>query len=558
MTLGLKRLLGGALDVAICGVLLAVRWAAGVREVPDASLEMAADLPSWWWRFGSIHDWILVGPDAGNWAANAQAWVEGGTLDPHRLPAYTVATAWMSGIFEDVVVAGHMVNHCVSALNCLLAYILVRWVAGRGVALAVGLLCAYSPELVNNQLFYGVDPLLQTMPLLLAGAAWHGMKGRAWAVVAVGAASGVALGTHFFALFFPPVALGLLLFSSTGWPRRAGALLLGCVVTAVTWKVMLWRYDGVDLGFVVSIYTAGVGGTPDLGAVESHGMADSMGLVISRIGSAPGLAIQRGLRSLKVGGMPWLLLVGLFWLGVAGPGVRGHGETKWNWRSGFLLVAFLLPLVPLEAARAPDRYALYSRPFFFALVFRGAMSVGSLLHAGVWRKTGRALGPAWSWGLVPVAVLLAGYPQAYQARWNLRPPLEEGLHAREAAHELRVGFPDARSVVTTSQSIPFHAGLAACPRSPCSQGGKQALRGCLSVISRECKGAGPIPYLLRRDRTAGVGDAANPDLDTWVQANGSQVTVLRTQQGGLEIWSLDRQVLATALAGNPGSPVESP
>ena len=77
MTPGLKRLLGGLLDVAICGVLLAVRWSAGVREVPDASLEMAADLPSWWWRFGSIHDWILVGPDAGNWAANAQAWVEG-------------------------------------------------------------------------------------------------------------------------------------------------------------------------------------------------------------------------------------------------------------------------------------------------------------------------------------------------------------------------------------------------------------------------------------------------------------------------------------------------
>ena len=552
MTPGLKRLLGGLLDVAICGVLLAVRWSAGVREVPDASLEMAADLPSWWWRFGSIHDWILVGPDAGNWAANAQAWVEGGALDPHRLPAYTVATAWMSAVFEDVVVAGHMVTHFVSALNCLLAYCLVRWVAGRGVALAVGLLCAYSPELVNNQLFYGVDPLLQAMPLLLAMAAWHGMKDRAWAVVAVGAASGVALGTHFLSLFFPPVALGLLLFSAPGGARRAGALVLGCVVTAVTCKVMLWRYDGVDLGFVVSIYTAGVGGTPDLGA------ADSMGLVISRIGSAPGLAIQRGLRSLKVEGMPWLLLVGLFWLGVAGPGVRGHGETSWNWRSGFLLVAFLLPLVPLEAARAPDRYALYSRPFFFALVFRGAMSVGSLLHAGVWKITGRALGPAWSWGLVPVAVLLAGYPQAYQARWNLRPPLEEGLHAREAAHELGVAFPDARSVVTTSQSIPFHAGLAACPRSQCSQGGRQALLSCLSVISRECKGAGPIPYLLWRDRTAGVGDAANPDLDTWVQANGTQQAILRTQQGGLEIWSLDRQALAESLAGNPGSPVESP
>jgi len=545
-------------DVAICWVFLAVRWAAGVREVPDASLKMAADLPSWWWNVGSLHDWILVGPDAGNWAANAQAWVEGGALDPHRLPAYTVATAWMSGIFGDVVVAGHMVNHCVSALNCLLAYILVRWLSGRWVALAVGLLCAYSPELVNNQLFYGVDPLLQTMPLLLAVAAWFGMKGRAWAVVAVGGASGLALGTHFFALFFPPVALGLLLFSSSTWPRRAGALLGGCVVAAVTWKALLWRYDGVDLGFVVSIYTAGVGGTPDLGAVESHGMADSMGLVISRMGSAPGLAIQRGLRSLKVEGIPWLLLLGLFWMGVAGAGVRGHGETKWNWRSGLLLLAFLLPLVPLEAARAPDRYALYSRPFFFALVFRGAMSVGGLLQSLVWKRTGRAWGPAGIWGLVPVALLLGGYPKAYQARWNLRPPLEAGLLAREAAQELREGFPGAQSVVTSSQSIPFHSGLDACPQSQCSQGGPQALKTCLSTLSRECKGSGPIPYLLRRGQTAGVGDAQNPDLDAWVLAHGSQLKILRTQQGGLEIWSLERQDLVSVPAGNPGSPAQSP
>ena len=61
-----------ALDLTVVFVLLSIRWNAMVRA--DPGLEATQALPNWWWGWGNLQDWLLIGPDAGNWAANAEAW----------------------------------------------------------------------------------------------------------------------------------------------------------------------------------------------------------------------------------------------------------------------------------------------------------------------------------------------------------------------------------------------------------------------------------------------------------------------------------------------------
>ena len=159
-------------DLLVVWALFAIRWEAQPHGVPDSSLQVATDLPSWWWSYGSLHDWLLVGPDAGNWAANAQNWIDGAALDSHRLPTYTVIAAWFGGWFGDVVFGGHMANHLISALTCVVAYAIGTSTTNRAVGLGAALLTAWSPELVNNQLLYGVDPSLQLLVAILCLSTW--------------------------------------------------------------------------------------------------------------------------------------------------------------------------------------------------------------------------------------------------------------------------------------------------------------------------------------------------------------------------------------------------
>ena len=149
--------------------------------------------------------------------------------------------------------------------------------------------------------------------------------------------------------------------------------------------------------------------------------------------------------------------------------------------------------------------------------------------------------------VLPVLLLSAWYKAPYTQRWNLYPPIEEGLHARAVAASVLENFEETRSIATTSQSIPFHAGLPSCPRSPCPSGDGAALQACLKNLAKECKGDGAIPYLLRRSRTAGVGDAPNLHLEAWVQEHGLLVDSISSRDGAVEIWGLERDAL---LAGH--------
>ena len=94
-------------------------------------------------------------------------------------------TAWFSSAFGDIVFAGHMVNHLLSAMLALGAYIIGRVTSGRAVAVSAAFLTAWSPELFNNQLLFGVDPTLQFSVILLATCSVVAMSRAHWAWVVV-------------------------------------------------------------------------------------------------------------------------------------------------------------------------------------------------------------------------------------------------------------------------------------------------------------------------------------------------------------------------------------
>ncbi len=542
-------------DLLVILALLAVRWGAQPHGVPDTSIQAIAELPNWWWNYGSFHDWLLVGPDAGNWAANAQNWIDGATLDSHRLPTYTVLAAWFGGWFGDVVFGGHMANHVISTMTCVVAYGIGVSTTNRAVGLGAALLTAWSPELVNNQLLYGVDPSLQLLVATLCLSTWLAVSRRSvWWIVLVGIVVGLLSATHYLGLLFAPIPLFLLFvcrgaapdYLDPGWKIRAARAVATLVVGFVMWKVVTNPWPDLSLAMVASVFTQGVAGSDGRVVGPSHmEQATAAQLVLSNLPTAPGLAVQRGLRSLSVGVLPWGLLLGMFWLGVASPYVRKEGVRGWNWQSGVVLLCFLVPLVALEASRAPDRYALFSRPIIFVIVMRGLWNVGIgvLKLYGFVRNTSAHERVGQLFSVSIIASLLFTIQAPLTSRWNLSPPTDEGLAERSIAAKISESMPNALGVVTSSQSIPFYAGMDSCPQSQCLPGGAQQNAQCIERILSECAGSGAIPYLVIESLNAGLGNQPLTELDTVLASEFTPVDVARARNYSVTLYGLDRAKL---------------
>jgi hypothetical protein len=535
---------GWAFDLAVLGLLLSIRWAAQNRGAPDIALLGLDDLPGWWWQVGSLHDWLLVGPDAGNWAANARAWQEGLPLDVHRMPVYTMLAGLGGRWAGDVVFGGHLVNHLLSALVPLVTYALGRLTSTRAVGLGAALLVAWSPELVNNKLHYGVDPTLQLSVALLGLTTWLAMsRGWVWAVVA-GVSAGVVAGSHYLGLLFPILPVLLVLAARRSWRVRWIGPLVVAAGCALTWKLLTSPYDGLGLSGVLSVYAEGVAGSDGRSAGGALSLTEAVALVWSRAHNAPALAVQRGLRGLNLTVLPWALLVGSFYLGVLAPGLRRTPGYRWSWdyRPTLLLVGFALPLMALEAARAPDRYALFSRPFLYLIVVRGLCTPAAWADSwirGRWRRW-----PAGILGLGLVAGMAALYQGPFVSLWTLSPPTEKGLVERRTGDAVLAEFGPKGPVVTPSQAVPFLSRREACPGSPCARGGGRELAQCISLVLQQCPGRGPLPYLVTKSETAGIGDQPMPDLDGLVAEHFERIGVFRSREATLSLYSVDRVRLA--------------
>lgn len=543
-----------AFDLAIVFVLLNLRFTALIRD--DPALNATASLPSWWWNWGGIQDWLLIGADAGNWASNAQAWASGDALDPHRLPVYTGLTAWFSGIFGDVVFGGHMVNHLFSALLCVVAYALGRATTGGGassrmVGIGAGLLTAWSPELVNSQVFFGVDPTLQFAILLLAFTTLLAIQKGTWPwVLATGLCLGVAICTHYLALLFLPISLALLVLMRCNWKTRTRFIVAAFLISWLVFQGLTRHYEDLSLRMVASVFTEGVAGSDGRVLANSPmGTETASNLVFQNLPSAPRLAVQRGLRSLKVERMPWLLLVALFWTGLVGWGLsKDKNSSKWDWRTSAFFLGFLSPLILLEASRAPDRYALFSRPLIFICVLRGVLSAIALIDKGL-SKTSYTPKRSLRWllrtgaGVLAVTMLLVTLKGPFWNRWALYPPTDEGLGDRAIAELIQQNFPQNGSIVTTSQALEFFSGRDRCPSHYCPHGGNAAVAQCLEMLLAECKGSGPIPYVLSASTKHGLGDQRNAEVDALIRQEFKPVGTHKGKDQSLSLYRLDRKAL---------------
>ncbi len=544
-----RRVGSWGLDLAVVVLLLAIRWSAQQRGAPDAEVLGLGDLPSWWWQVGSLHDWLLAGPDAGNWAANARAWLEGHPLDVHRMPVYTYLAALGGRVAGDVVFGGHLMNHLLSALVPLATYALGRLTSTRAVGLGAALLIAWSPELVNNKLNYGVDPTLQLSVLLLGLATWLAMtRGWGWAVVA-GVVAGITAGSHYLGLLFPVLAVLGVLLHRRSWRIRWLGPVVVAAACALTWQGLTAPYDGLTLEGVANVYAEGVAGSDGRTSGGALSTSDAIALVWSRAHNAPALAVQRGLRGLNLTAVPWGLLVALFYLGVVAPGLRREDGFRWgwDWRSAALLVGFMGPLMALEAARAPDRYALFSRPFLYLAVVRGLCTPAAWVE-----RWSRGRWPRWPPGVLGVALVgaLAGlYQGPFTALWTLSPPVEKGLMERRTGDAVLEHFGPGGSVVTPSQAVPFLSRRQSCPGTPCARGGGAELVECIERVLQSCPGDGPLPYLITRSDTAGIGDQPMPDLDGLVAEHFERVGTFKSREATLKLYSVDRVALNRLAAG---------
>ncbi len=442
-----------------------------------------------------------------------------------------------------------MVNHLVSAGVVLVTYVLGRLLATRPVALGAALLIAWSPELVNSKLLYCADPTFQLCVALLGLSSWLAMsRGWGWCLV-TGVAAGITASCHYLGLLFLVFAILLPLAAPRPWRVRwLGPVLVG-LACFVTWTLLTAPYEGLSLSGVLSVYAEGVAGSDGRTSGGLMTPAEAAGLVWSRAHNAPALAVQRGLRGLNLTAVPWVLLVVLFYVGMFAPGLRRTQGFRWDWdwRPTLLLAAYLAPLMALEAARAPDRYALFSRPFLYLAVVRGLCTPAAWLddwlgnRRSYWRKG--VLG----WTLV--GLLALAYQGPFTSLWTRSPPVEKGLMERRTGDAVLEHFGPGGSVVTPSQAVPFLSRRKSCPGSSCARGGGRELAACIDNILQSCPGQGALPYLVTYSETVGIGDQPMPDLDALVTEHFERVGYFVAREAKMSLYHVDRAELRLLAQG---------
>ncbi len=532
----LPKVAWGAVDALAVTWVLWLRWLAWPVGQSDPVSRGLQDIPASAWQWGGPGDFVLHGPDAGNWAANAQAWIQGAPLDPNRLPVYTALTALLAP-GGDVVWGGHLVNHGAGALACVALYWLGVQTSGRGAALGAAVWMAVFPSLVESQALYGVDPVFGAVFLATVASAWWATKGHALRAIAPGILMGLLVGTHFLGLAFPVVLAIGMLQAKGDWKRRIlpalGALLLSVVVL----KLLLSPYESLGLSHILAVYSEGVANPTSSASVIEP--------LSQRLLTAPMLAVQRGLAPFRDSGLPWWSLVLMLWAGVVGWGLPGGDKSPWDWRAGLWLLVLCGPLILLEATRAPERYRDFLRPLVILLVMRGLASPAAAIEQALRKKL-----PKWPLGVLPL-VLCAGVAwltlQGFVNRWPPKMPIENALHTRAtglAIAELSLAEPGVQSVVNTQQVVGFYARVDSCPSNYCSPD-PSSLAACKSLVLGQCAGD-PIAVVVELQNGGPWDQSPNRVFDAWVEEHHSPVQRISGFEAGREstIYLLSRVEIA--------------
>lgn len=581
--------LGAAVDVAVLTFIVWIRWRAKEIDVPDPDLPWVSELPQWWWKVGHIGDWLLVpGADAGLWAMNVQQWLDGGMLDLHRPPLYTILTGIAAGPMGDVVFSGHAVNHLLSLLVCFSIYAFGRSTSGRGAAMGAALLTALSAELLISRSEFGVDTTLQFGLMLLALATWWAANGHWWRLIPAGIAGGLAAGGHFISFAFVlPAVLLILLADEPGWRWRRRLLDLVVVLTLafIVWKLLMVRYPPVSVPGVLVLYGEAVHSynqdTTPGGGVCTY---QTISILASQFWESPPKLAGMVLRRFAHLPIPGPLLIPLCLLGLAGPGLRvwrsprvqierkptrrkwrasGHGwewrpglairirrSLGWDWRPCLWLLLFLAPLWVAATANAPDRYTLYCVPLLFLSVTRGIAS----LAAGVDHLVSR-IGYGWPKGILAIGACLGlvgwAWPSAgVDTAQGLSVDVDAGMLQRLVGESVQESFGDGGCLVTFSPEVCYFAGGTACPSSLCPMPGDDGLRQCFRKFMRQaptCRG--DLAYVVEPTKNLGPFLEPSEEMNEVVHQRFEIEDIVERGRHTTLVYRMEREVMEEIAGG---------
>ncbi|MCP4919982.1 MAG: hypothetical protein GY913_24025 [Proteobacteria bacterium] len=482
-------------DIAALAVLfgfrawLQPRWAMG---------HAGEGAPAW----ASQFDLYLSGPDAGPWAAAARG-LAGGNLadiDPHRMPTWTILTAivmWLG--LDDVVLAGHLVNHLVSFTFIAAIYALGRRAGLGGLAFAAAAAATATMHMAFTASHFGIDAFVaMAVPLLLVTASFAG-KAR-WVAVVAGVIGGMCAIGHLSTLGFP--ICGALLAAALAEPGKravtAGLYLAGVVAAVVA--VFSW-YPTIPTSELLTVFAEGIvqknTANPDQETALRH-LADAAAVVVGGLGTAVTDVVTRVLPTHKPRLIPWALALLLPWIGIWGPGLaKGSLKTRQAWLgslvTGLPLATALAPLVALAAAQAEDRYLYNFAPLYLLFLFRGLASIFALVE--------RAL-PTWATGVLGIVVgavvgvdVLRDPPLGM--KMVLTPAIEPGDRVQMDLGRDLATLPERTYVISLQREALAYAGLRQCLLADCpSEASTAAFEGCITEARQDCPGEGPILYLV--------------------------------------------------------------
>ncbi len=545
-----RRWLAIALDAIAIVALIAIGLAFWPRMTGAPQSTLFGDPPFW----ATLHDMVLQGPDAGEWASGAVKVRHGDfdQLDVHRMPTWLLMVGTALFVQPDPALAGHLVNHLLMLLLPLVLYGIGRLGGGRAVGFGAGAICATTAPLIESSRSFGVDTAIAFM-LPAAILAALASRWRWWLAAPAGAVAALAAATHFTTLpYLAPPALAVLLAGPRGW-RRFAAFGVHAAATALVFLLIFQVFPFPPKRVLVNAVSEGVAPESVDSSNKELELSDGA-LEVIEAGRADALndAVNQVMLALKPTFVPWHLALALPWIGVLGLGLRrrakGDKPSRW-WvdllRSqdlglGLVLLACLAPLPVLAAADAPQRYGANLLPFAALLLVRGLFSPLALIDFGVGRAWSRWV-PGVIAGLLAVAVAVAAWGVS-QPRRKILPPVDRGLASRRLGNAIAEHFPARGGAVCQDREAAAIAGRSFCPQTNCPHAATEAsYRHCLGFLDQECMGDGEIPYVILAETQRYPIDDAHRGMDDWVRERWGVLATVHTSEYVAEVVGIPRE-----------------
>lgn len=500
---------------------------------PRTAVPPGVDLPAppWW---GGLRDLLLEGPDAAQWAENAQRMADRAydRLDAHRMPSWLLLVAAFVRQGWTVVEAGHVVNRAMFVVAAVGTYALGRLTGSRATGIAAAAIVLAHPHLQLGTQRFGIDASIEAMlPLALAAGCLVGWR---WGLgLVAGWLAGWVMFLHHTTIpFLAPVVLLALVTGGPGWRRWAGAATL-LVGAGMVLAALMQIHPLPTLPQVVAVVQEGA--HPGSAAVQG-GTESTLSTIQAQLVARFPVAVATLVDQMSGSQVPSSALFWLLGLGVVGPllaartpraralvsggpAVRRvlgrqllHGAAV-----GVILLACLAPLPVLAALDAPPRYGNNLLGIVAVLVARGGVSALTTLEhvtLGLWARWPRGLASA-----IGAVALLGATARAGLTHTAPPPPLgDDVVGFYQLGHALETTFPRGAGVDCPVTEALMQAGLRPCTPEHCPRGSDEAsLLHCVRALAAACTVDGTVGYVsLPGHNMYDPNSPGRPALDAWV------------------------------------------